>query len=344
MGQPVGEDEHMSREGRERMNRFQSEPVSKGAGPQVGGAGSREPVLITIVISNFNYESYLAEAIDSALRQDYPHVEVLVVDDGSTDHSRHIIESYRPRITAIYQDNAGQGSTFNSAFAVSKGQVLCFLDADDMFLPNKASTIAGAYARDPKAGLIYHQLQLVDAAKKPLGSPWPRSVWCADIRSRVEESGGWWPWPTTGGLCASRAFLSKVLPMPCAPYRLCADAYIGGLAHFFGPVSGIKAPLSLCRIHGANYYNFRDLTRRAESERRFERLNIEFNELRAALHDRFGIDSAMRLEDNPQYHRLRRAIDASYPMLKVFLSTCRTSTLPASMKVREMAKIILNHG
>src|SRR3954451_10927226 len=246
-------------------------------------AGNSVPLLVTIAINNFNYESYLAEAIDSALNQDYPNLEVILVDDGSTDQSRSIMNRYQTRVTAIYKENDGQGSTFNAAFAASKGQILCFLDADDVFLPNKVSTIARVFADNPEVGLVYHRLQRVDATNKPLGTPRPRSVLCGDIRRRVERSGGWWPRPTTSGLCASRAFLKKILPMPCKPYRLCADAYIGGLAPFLGPVKGIAEPLALYRIHGANYYNFRGMTPRAESERRMERLISEFDQLGTAL-------------------------------------------------------------
>ena len=129
--------------------------------------------------------------------------------------------------------------------------------------------------------------------------------------------------------------------MPCKPYRLCADAYVGGLAPFFGPVAGIVQPLALYRIHGANYYNFRDLTPRAESERRMERLIAEFDHLGIALQERFGIDPCMSLEDNPRYHRFRRVLDKSYPLRKVLAATFRTPTLPAPMKSRELANLIL---
>src|SRR6266511_130101 len=88
-----------------------------------------------IVISNYHYGRFLREAIDSALGQTYANTEVIVVDDGSTDESREIIASYGQRITSVLKKNGGQASAFNAGFAVSRGDVILFLDADDMLLP-----------------------------------------------------------------------------------------------------------------------------------------------------------------------------------------------------------------
>ena len=84
----------------------------------------------SIVISNYNYGRYLPDAIDSALAQTYADTEVIVVDDGSTDDSRRIIEAYRDRIVAIFKANGGQASALNAGFAASGGEVIVFLDAD----------------------------------------------------------------------------------------------------------------------------------------------------------------------------------------------------------------------
>ncbi|MCY7286429.1 MAG: glycosyltransferase, partial [Cyanobacteria bacterium CAN_BIN43] len=66
-------------------------------------------LLVSIIINNYNYDRFLVQAIDSALSQTYPHVEVIVVDDGSTDRSREIITSYGDRLMSIFQDNGKQG-------------------------------------------------------------------------------------------------------------------------------------------------------------------------------------------------------------------------------------------
>src|SRR5947207_2823602 len=99
----------------------------------------------SIVINNYNYSRFLSEAIDSALAQSYTHAEVIVVDDGSTDNSREIIERYGDRLTAITQQNAGQGAAYNTGFATSRGDFVCFLDADDVLNPNAITEAVAAF-------------------------------------------------------------------------------------------------------------------------------------------------------------------------------------------------------
>ena len=78
--------------------------------------------LVTVLINNYNYGRFLREAIDSALNQTYGNVEVVVVDDGSTDESRDIIDGYAGRIVSVLKKNGGQGSAFNAGIAASRGE------------------------------------------------------------------------------------------------------------------------------------------------------------------------------------------------------------------------------
>src|SRR5262249_42797252 len=91
-------------------------------------------VTASIIINNYNYGLFLKDAIDSALQQSYPDVEVIVVDDGSTDDSREVIAGYGDRIIPVLKQNRGQASAFNAGFARSSGEGVFFLDADDMLL------------------------------------------------------------------------------------------------------------------------------------------------------------------------------------------------------------------
>jgi glycosyltransferase involved in cell wall biosynthesis len=96
------------------------------------GAGPNGPgPLVTVLITNHNYGRYLRQAVDSALQQTYPRVEVLIVDDGSTDDSRTIIASYGDKLRAVYQDNGGQAKAVNAALPLVAGDILFVLDADD---------------------------------------------------------------------------------------------------------------------------------------------------------------------------------------------------------------------
>ena len=110
---------------------------------------SNKSPLVSILINNYNYALYISQAIDSALGQTYINTEVIVVDDGSTDNSREIIESYGNKIIPVFKKNGGQASAINTGFAASKGEIICLLDADDIFLPEKVSTIVDYFNLNP---------------------------------------------------------------------------------------------------------------------------------------------------------------------------------------------------
>ena len=99
-------------------------------------AANTAPLLASVIVNNYNYGKFLPQAIDSALEQTYPRVEVIVVDDGSTDDSREIISRYDSRIRSVLKSNGGQASALNAGFTASHGDVVLFLDADDFLYPS----------------------------------------------------------------------------------------------------------------------------------------------------------------------------------------------------------------
>jgi glycosyltransferase involved in cell wall biosynthesis len=122
--------------------------------------------LVSIIINNYNYADFLAAAIESALGQSYTPVEVLVVDDGSTDSSRQIIARYGSRILPVLKTNGGQASAFNFGIAASHGEIICFLDSDDLFHRDKVKEVVGIFegVEDTSKPLfVSHRLELVDA-------------------------------------------------------------------------------------------------------------------------------------------------------------------------------------
>ncbi len=106
------------------------------------------------MIPAYNAEAFVSDAIDSALAQTYPHVEVIVVDDGSTDSTAAVLETYRDRVTVLSQPNQGPAAARNHAISVARGSFIGFLDADDRWLPERVSTMIGELLADPSTGLI----------------------------------------------------------------------------------------------------------------------------------------------------------------------------------------------
>jgi glycosyltransferase involved in cell wall biosynthesis len=212
---------------------------------------TRQP-LVSVIITNYNYADYLKQAIDSTLAQTYSNLEVIVVDDGSKDDSQKVITRYGDRVIPVFKANGGQASGFNAGFAASRGALICFLDADDLWMPSKVEALVQASLSKPEAVLLYHKMQWIDNKEVPYGKPWPFTLWQGQIADRVVSSGGWWRHPPTSGLCCKRSFLEQIMPIPREEYRQGGDAYIASLAPLLGEIVGIDEVLALYRIHGAN--------------------------------------------------------------------------------------------
>src|SRR5262249_20780715 len=122
---------------------------------------------ISIVITVYNYERYVGQAIDSALAQSHPADEIVVVDDGSTDNSAEVIARYGDRIRAVHQKNQGNIAAFETGYREAKGDVLLFLDADDVLLPDAVKNVV-AHWRDGVSKVQFN-LEIIDGAGASLG-------------------------------------------------------------------------------------------------------------------------------------------------------------------------------
>ena len=115
--------------------------------------------LVSVVVAVFNGARHLGEALDSALEQDYPEVEVIVVDDGSTDATPEIVDRYPVR--SIRQPNGGQGAAKNRGVAAAHGDLIAFLDHDDVWFPAKLSQQVAALAARPEAAGALARLEVL---------------------------------------------------------------------------------------------------------------------------------------------------------------------------------------
>ncbi|MGE5423482.1 MAG: glycosyltransferase family 2 protein [Ignavibacteriales bacterium] len=213
--------------------------------------------LVSVIINNYNYERFLARTIESVLAQTYPRVELIVVDDGSTDGSRGIIRNYAGRLTPIFKENGGQGTAINTGYEASKGELVLFLDSDDCLIPNTVQTVVDTYNADGGQGLakIQFTLEMVDAELRSLGKLIPPTL-PATQEEVLEELLTTWGYrtPPTSGNVYTREMLEKVMPVPPSYYDYSTDAYLNIQAPFQGRVLSIEEILGKYVYHGDNQW------------------------------------------------------------------------------------------
>ena len=214
-----------------------------------------EKQFVSIVINNYNYDCFLSQAINSALEQTYENMEVLVVDDCSTDNSIDIIASYGDRITPILRKSNGkQAAALNSGFAASKGKIILFLDADDYLLPTAVEKIIAAF--QPDIGKVHFRLQVVDGDNQPLGYFIPSigmSLDSGEVWRELLQTSSYVSSPMSGN-AYRRETLSPVFPIPDA-YKTTADDYLMISTPFYAKqLAGIDEPIGAYRVHNSNQW------------------------------------------------------------------------------------------
>lgn len=118
--------------------------------------------LVSIIIPAYNHANYLQQAIESVLRQDYPNVELIVLDDGSTDNTREVLQQYTGRFYWETQENIGQANTLNKGWKMAKGEILSYLSADDVLMPKAVRTSVRYLEANPDVVLTYCDFNLID--------------------------------------------------------------------------------------------------------------------------------------------------------------------------------------
>ena len=115
---------------------------------------------VSVLIDTYNHERFIEEAIVGALEQDFPssEMEILVVDDGSTDRTPEIVRKFAPRVRYLRKENGGQASAFNFGIPVARGEIIAFLDGDDWWKKNKLSAVIEAFDENPSVGMVGHAI------------------------------------------------------------------------------------------------------------------------------------------------------------------------------------------
>jgi len=138
--------------------------------------------MISVIIPTYNHACFLAEAIDSVLAQTLAPLEVIVVDDGSTDATPEVLAAYGDRIRVIRQKNQGVAMARNAGIAAARGEYLAFLDSDDVWYPRKLELQMPRFDAEPQLGLVHCGAETIDSAGRTLKT----SV--AGLEGRVAEA------------------------------------------------------------------------------------------------------------------------------------------------------------
>jgi glycosyltransferase involved in cell wall biosynthesis len=210
----------------------------------------RAPV-ISVVIPCHNYARYVGLAIESALARGYGQRQVIVVNDGSTDASLDVISRYRGRVEIVDQPNLGSIAAYTRGFQQARGDIILFLDADDLLAPTTLERVARAWS--PACAKVQYDLRIIDADGRDLGRRFCNYAPGYDARA-VRESfrrTGTYRWPVTVGNAYSRWFVEAVFPLDVEHGP---DGVLNTVAPIFGDVVTIAEPLAAYRIHGANLW------------------------------------------------------------------------------------------
>ncbi len=125
---------------------------------------------ISVIIPSYNHERYLRECIDSVLTQQPAPLQVIVVDDGSSDGSLALLQGYGDRIQLLRQARGRQARARNAGLAVARGEWVAFLDSDDRFRPGRLAAALAAFDADPRAVLVWSDFARISAQGQPLGT------------------------------------------------------------------------------------------------------------------------------------------------------------------------------
>ena len=201
---------------------------------------------ISIVTLSYNQRAFLREAMDSVLQQDHPDVEYIVVDPGSTDGSRDLIESYRERIShAVLEPDQGAADGLNKGFARASGEIFGFLNADDFLLPGALRRVDDFFQSHSQCGMVMGSGYVVDANGLNL-----RHVRARDFTVRRYLYGGS-RWLQQSTFVRREAF--RMSPGFNIDNRTSWDGELFvSLANLGAHVGYIDADLAAFRIHGAS--------------------------------------------------------------------------------------------
>lgn len=228
-----------------------------------GNKSSKQKVFsrFSIVIANYNYADHVAQAIQSCLDQDYPSdcFEVIVVDDGSTDHSREVIAKFASKnrnLRFVQQNNLGQAAAFFAGINLANFEWICLLDSDDYFKPDKLSALNHFIgSTGDSCDFICHDIDAFDEVAGRVHSWFERQNIKTDSLS-VDDAQGGYPYANPCGQVYRKTLLQKIAPWisPVEWMRGADNPLVWGAMFISGRVHYLHQSLAVYRIHANNFF------------------------------------------------------------------------------------------
>lgn len=212
--------------------------------------------LVTALVDTFNHEGYIEQALVSVLEQELSkaELEVVVVDDGSTDGTASIVQKFVPRVKYLRKRNGGQASAFNAAFKEANGELVAILDGDDWWAKGKLRTVADHFEQDPQIPALSHAYYRYYEATKELKVCGPSETTLLNLATPEAARATFlkWDYLAPCALTVRRKVLEQIIPIP-EVLVFSADSPIAVASMAMG-VRVLPQPLSYYRIHSNNLY------------------------------------------------------------------------------------------
>ncbi|HEV2421504.1 MAG TPA: glycosyltransferase [Candidatus Acidoferrales bacterium] len=280
------------------------------------------PPRVSVLVNTYNHERFIAQAIQSVLDQDFPpdQMEILVVDDGSTDGTPQALQPFLPRIRYIRKKNGGQASAFNAAIPELHGEFVAFLDADDWWAKNKLSAVLAVFQNDPSIGTVGHAYYCCHEQDRPgnnlteIVSPDASTRITLSNREGARRADPLRVFFGTSRLAVRKTILDRLPPIP-DDLVFSADAFVFTVAMALADAYVLREPLCFYRLHTENLHAFRSKDV-AKQQRRYMILRKLLEVLPvalAAVGTSPGITSALLRADQLEAEQLKLRYNGGWP-------------------------------